>query len=126
VGDPRLGTVDRQERTVAFALQVDEFVLEEGSDGWAVLVGRIAADACVVSAGVHAMVFLGDSLSTVPAPLVSGSGGGIDQAGRMVGLTLNGQRHADLMQGTLAFESESSRQAPCDNRALSFTLSRTP
>ena len=126
VTSPVTGAVQRQEKTVSLALQVDEFLLDEGAEGWGVLVGRLAASQCVVSAAIHAMVFLGDSLSPVPSPLVSGSGGGIDHAGRMVGLTLNGDRRSDVIQGTLAFESESQRQAPCDSRELSFTLTRAP
>ena len=123
--NPLTGMVERQERTVSTTLEIAEFVRDDEGEGWAAFTGRFGASECVVSAAIHAMVFFGDAISQVSFPIVSGSGGGLDRAGRMVGMTIAGDRRGDALEVKVAFESEGSRQPPCDNRELAFTLSRT-
>jgi hypothetical protein len=125
VKDPLTGRIEKEEHSFSATLQVDELVEDAEGEGWAALVGRLAASDCVVSAGVHGMVFFGDAISPVAYPIVSGAGGGLDRMGRMVGLTIAGDRRADTLHLKVAFESEGQRVAPCDNRELSLTLSRT-
>jgi hypothetical protein len=124
ITDPLTGVVRREDKQIALKLQVDEFERDDAAEGWALVVGRVSASECIVSAAIHAMVFMGDAISRPAFPIVSASGGGVDHSGHMVGVVLSGERRPEALLGTLSFESESQRQPPCDGRELAFTLSR--
>jgi hypothetical protein len=118
-----IGWVDR---SWGLAMGVDDFALDEAQNGWALLTGRLAATDCLVTGALNAMVFFGDSIATVPAPLFTASGGGVDRDGQTVAVTLAGERRGDSIVGKLSFQSESPKGPPCDHRPLVFTLKRLP
>lgn len=114
-----------REDSVALTVLIDSFDREDMADGYASITARVSAASCVLTASVQATVFFGDSIATVPAPLLSGTGGGLDDLGRNVGLTLTGKRLGSTLLGTITFESESQPPAPCNGQELPITLSRS-
>jgi hypothetical protein len=128
VSDPVTGDVMAvtENHGVSAALEIDEFASDETSKGWGLFTGRMGASECIVTAGVQAMVFFGDSISSVPAPLITGSGAGVDRSGQMMALRLMGERRGMAMVVKLSFQSDVRQAPPCDQRDLSLTLVRVP
>jgi hypothetical protein len=112
-------------RSWGLAMGVDEFAIDEAAEGWASVTGRLASSDCLLTGALNAMVFFGDSISFVSAPLFTGSGGGVDRNGQPVAVTLAGERHGDTIVGKISFESQNPLAPFCDHRQLEFSLFRT-
>jgi hypothetical protein len=123
--DPSTFRYEDREEAIALTIEVDDFDRDDTAAGYASVTARLSAATCVLTASIQATVFFGDSISIVEAPLLSGTGGGLDKAGRNVALTLTGRRLGSTLLGKIAFESESQPPAPCNGQELPITLSHS-
>jgi hypothetical protein len=112
-------------RSWGLAMGVDELAVDEASDGWAPVNGRLASSDCLLTGALNAMAFVGDSIAFISAPLFIGSGGGVDRNGQPVAVTIAGERHGDSIVGKISFESQNPLAPFCDGRHLEFSLFRT-